>query len=372
MPVKKPLSSTPVFAPRRFPDAVPSARDRQIAALVQSRSALPPPKNVDPKGPFPGPGGNRPDLGPIPGDIPTVDPLIHGPISLALPISLTSSFTLASGGSDSPPLLPLKASTPVEIREIRVLLTKAETVARQNLGGVVGLALDLDGVKLSEGPVPVALLCEREQSELGWVAATTARAQYVWRLPEPLYIPKGAILRPVFQHAGFLAEDITIQVSYCGNVALGQPPRVMRIPWVSFWSGKGLTVSDSDSNDPTQLANPFDTPLCVEAIHGRLVALYTATFGADALNLALESDAGAHAAAGLTVELRDSAGRQFVPNATPFWQVFESSHRSLNVPFILAPREYLLAEIETDTSLSTGVRVIPQIALCGWVEVKRS
>lgn len=202
------------------------------------------------------------------------------------PVLLSSSCDVAQLNSASPKMTELsypfrKAVLIDEIRfDLRVLRGSATTT--WNLGAVIYAAFSLGQHYLMRDPVPIWLLgttmdWSQEQMIDTRLSADQLVSHYRWKLPEPLYIEAGQVLRPVFNRVvtgGGAVEptgDVNVRVSYAGRVVppnAGRPGSIA-IPYAaSFVTTVGKTYQQSNEY---HLSNPFGFDLHIQRMTGRLM-----------------------------------------------------------------------------------------------------
>lgn len=247
------------------------------------------------------------------------------------PVLLSSSCDVAQRNSSSPKMTELSYPfrKAVLIDEIRFDLraTKGGATTTWNLGAVIYAAFTLGQHYLMRDSVPIWLLgttmdWAQEQMVDTHVGTVQLVSHYRWRLPEPLYIEAGQVLRPVFNRVitgGGATEptgDINVQVSYAGRVV---PPNAARpksiaIPYAaSFVTTVGSTYQQSNEY---HLLNPFDFSLRVQRMTGRLANV---SIGAAVLpGLTASPPTGA-----IGLQIDDSWGGKIVNDLTGPGDIFD-------------------------------------------------
>jgi hypothetical protein len=321
-------------------------------------------------------------------------------LDLADPIFLTASTPLPSNSQGGVNAQALKnpLGTPMEIMEIRwqVFGSVGSGVLPATLipiGGAIGCKLVLGNIELTNGFIPLWLFgrCDNvfaDDSKINGVLGvfnTNYYCEMVWRLPQPLFVPAGAVLQPTFQHYGYGALPMTVTISYCARSlkANASPPALMPVPWVSKYISKSMDYAfvDNDTSQETDIINPYDVPVHLQRMTGRVVTQMYDTLGlitrftdSDALNTNVI--APGFDEPNITVRIVDSAGNPIVRNATRIRQVFHNTTRSweMSAGTTMPPNSFynvVLAQVAG----AAGALIVTQrqvhIAAVGWREYKR-
>ncbi len=252
------------------------------------------------------------------------------------PFHLSSVVTLQPGstGALSGPQLKNPMGQDMEILEI-----KFEIIGRGvnsvpdyigvPFGGSVAVNLNLGSFPVTQGAVPLWGFARAENIQGEAKVDSDSEdtyCMYSWRLPRPLFVPAGALLKPELTHLGYVGIPLTIRVGYSARTCL-KPPRTVAVPFVSGYASKvfnPLTVSSSDSSQPQQLFNDTGKQFKLQRFTGR-----TLWFAKSAdVNFVSEALLNGFGSRFLTMRMTDSYGRPIVRTFTPFRSVFGDLTRS--------------------------------------------
>jgi hypothetical protein len=311
--------------------------------------------------------------------------------SQSFPLHLTASTNLAANSSGGVNAISLKSPSgeAMEILEVRFSITAVPTVsstlspAYSTYGAVIACKLDLGKYPLTNGYVPVALFGRSEElmaeqiTDVGSSNLFNAVCnEYAWRPPHPIYVPKGAVLVPTFQHRGITPFDLNVRISYAARlIPDGTPaPKRVMLPYVAAW-GSGTfdaAVTGTDRSTETDLVNPFKEPLYIQRMVGRVINVFVATNRVDE---GITTPTETVPALLWNVRIVDSHGHPVVQKFTPFRLVFSSVTRSwdMDPSVTLAPMSFYSAYVRKDVlggypalnSLNTQAF----ISIVGWRDV---
>ncbi len=254
------------------------------------------------------------------------------------PVLLSSPFSIAANNSAIPDFgqLAYPFRKAIVIEEIRwSLRTVASTTS--NLGAVVSTKLAFGSKYLMRDPVPVWLMGTmldnslEEYSESTLTAATNY-SSYRWRLPEPLYLEAGEVLGSWFTRGNDGFGTISGQVSYVGRTVAPDTrrPTVIPVPYVApFVTTLAQTYQQSNEFN---LFNPFDVPLRVQRLTGRV-----ATIVGTAVNAVRALTPGT-AGSAITILMNDSWGGKMVNNNTGPGDVFDCLRAAWTVDTEMPPK----------------------------------
>jgi hypothetical protein len=195
------------------------------------------------------------------------------------PVCLSSPFTVIAGSSGIPQydLLAYPFRKPILVEEIRfdLLLTDPDVLSKLSLGSFVYVQLQLGQHYLMRDPVPVWLLAtfmaqSQEEGRDAEEAAPVDVSSYRWRLPQPLYVESGQVLRATFSREQDGLDSISGFVTYAGRTVSPNEPRpsVIPVPYAApFVTTAGQVYQQSNER---HLFNPFDKDLHVQRMTARI------------------------------------------------------------------------------------------------------
>lgn len=248
------------------------------------------------------------------------------------PVLLSSPFTVLVNNLGIPDsgLLAYPFRKAIVVEEIRWdLYADFAGSDKVNLGGLVYTKMQLGRHLLMRDAVPLWLLGTtlsdyQEQGDADAILTTPrAYSHYRWRLPKPLYIEAGEVLRSQFNRANDGFGTITGQVSYVGKtVAPNQPvPSVIAVPYAApFVTTVGNVYQQSNEKD---LFNPFDVPLKIQRMNGRVMQFAS---GARAESVAALTPVTPQS--DVTILMNDSWGGKMVNNNTGPSDIFDAARAS--------------------------------------------
>lgn len=215
---------------------------------------------------------------------------------------------------------------------------------------------------------------------------TLAPLVYTWKFPKPVYVPATEILVPTIFNNPMPGQGATasVRLTYVGRSLdpnYKQPTNIA-VPFVALWMGLERTIGTDGSNltdDSTEsnLVNPFDKPLYVQRLIGRIRG------GPDVANDGqlnpdtgdvLDNDQGAIVAQSLTlIQMTDSMGRQAVRDPTPFNNVFSAIDRAWTINTMLAPKGYYGLHLEENWLTAANFNFAtaqPMVSMIGYRAVQ--
>lgn len=194
------------------------------------------------------------------------------------PVILSSSATVKAASAASPNYndLSYPYRKAILIDEIRydIYATRSNT----NLGAFLYVKHQLGQHYLMRDYVPIwslgTMMVQREEEFVDSYLGTAASySHYRWNLPEPLYVEAGQVLFSTFQRpqSPTISQDMVVQVTYAGRVcppSFKRPSKII-IPYAApFVTTIGNTYEQSNEY---HLFNPFDVPLRIQRMTGRVV-----------------------------------------------------------------------------------------------------
>jgi len=256
------------------------------------------------------------------------------------PVLLSSSFTVNANNAGQPDFgkLSYPFRKAILIEEIRFSVYAPSNLG--NPGAALFVKFQLGQHYLMRDAVPVWLLgtvMSNTQEETNVGADSVQYSHYRWRLPEPLYVEAGQVLRAYFSRGADLSTAITGDLSYAGKVLPPNHTRPKRIsiPYVARWV---TTLGDAvDLSNEFDLFNPFNVPLRVQRLTGRVSSssqsgLHTQS-SYSALTPAVLSSAGQP-----LIKMNDSWGGKMVNELTGPGDVFDILRSAWTVDTIMPPK----------------------------------
>jgi hypothetical protein len=157
----------------------------------------------------------------------------------------------------------------------------------------------------------------------------------VVRLARPMYLPPGDFLNTRIRSEGALGTTYQLNISVIGRQA--EEPAERWLPYLTDFVGASYAVGAaiSDQSTPADLSNPFDTPLFIDRLVGRVLI-----FG-DSVDPEPTS-----AWAAYNVRISDHLDNYWVPTPTPFPLVFNTVDRSWPISHEMDPKGFLRVEFE--------------------------
>lgn len=257
------------------------------------------------------------------------------------PVALSANCNVLAGSAASANSeeLSYPFRKAVIIEEIRWDLntTPAFGFLNPNLGALVSTKLQLGQLYLMRDPVPIwslATLIDVEYEQ--FTETTMSYSHYRWRLPQPLYVEAGQVLRSVFSRGSDGYGSVGVQVTYVGKtVAPNQArPGVLAVPYAApFITPAGVTYAQSNEY---HLFNPFDFDIRIQRLTGRLLDV-TPESGPVLANLAGSTTPNTPQTAP-TILMTDSWGGKMVNNNTGIGDVFDLSRAAWTIDTVLPPK----------------------------------
>lgn len=261
-----------------------------------------------------------------------------------------------------------------------------------NYGGTVRVMFSLGRTRFSRVPIPLGCFAPPIVndgplvSDFG-VSTDTAEAKTIvvvpgahpgrismgyfrWVLPRSVLVPAGMVLDAVFTRTDDGIVDTTtvptppsavrVDVAYAGRVARGPVPGNLTIPvpYVGLFAHDFTvpTIAVSGEND---LSNPFDQPLHVQRLIGRLQTIYASTKGAALNGRSIALDQSCLDDAALTyfpgVTLRTFEDFNITRVQLPGVNIFEGYKRSLSLNTTLQKNQGFQVSVDGSSGLpATG------------------
>lgn len=259
------------------------------------------------------------------------------------PVLLSASCDVLNNNQASPDMgqLAYPFRKAVVIDEIRFDLSGSQALVVANLGALVSAKLQLGRHYLMRDPVPVwllgttmAIIEEQDpNSALNTLAVPFNYSHFRWKLPQPLYVEAGEVLRCTMIRSGGITVQpttITCQVSYAGWVCSPKQPRpsVLAVPYAAAFVTQTIgtvsaspTLSYAESNE-NHLFNPFDIPLRIQRLTGRVV--FKTANGFSVTQVAAYTPV-VQSGTTMLVQMFDSWGNKMVNDLTGPSDVFDAS-----------------------------------------------
>lgn len=203
------------------------------------------------------------------------------------PVHLSAeALSVVSGATASVNTLALKDPRPLEIHAIKFgILGGIDPATATPIavnGGMVAVNLTLGALPITQGYVPIWCFGRGETlADDGCVGDGgdftgdnfPYRAEYVWRLPRPLYVPPGRIVTPQIQHRGIIPNTIDFRISYVGRtVEERKRGTKIEVPYVTSWLSSSYATDTGrtiETSSETDFRNPFGVPMHVNYFVGR-------------------------------------------------------------------------------------------------------
>lgn len=294
----------------------------------------------------------------------------------ASPVHLSSSLVLRANTSGSVPPAALKnpMGQDMELLEIKFELSGAATDQTYGAwGGTIRCELMLGSLKITNGSIPVWSFGRAEnldgETKFDTTDLLTFQA-FSWRLPRPLFIPKGAVVVPVFTHTGMVPTTINVRVGYSCRTVFTKPKKIY-LPWVAKYTSKAfnpITAADTDISSELDLVNPNSEVFHLQRFTGRALVMLTGSIPS-------ENSVPAFASRHLSMRMTDSYGRPIVRTFTPFRSVFGALTRSWEMDngAELDPEAYYRVELKKALMTDALAGVISGqvfIGMVGWRELE--
>lgn len=208
----------------------------------------------------------------------------------------------------------------------------------------------LGSIPLTKSTVTLATLAPRYTGPSSITNNTGAGSEnsaddvmLTWHLLKPLYVPPGvpliirAVRQPCIAGSNDPGEITTLGISVVGrSLPADFPvPKQIDVPWVA--ETKVNTAITRYVSLDSDLINPHPEPLHVRHFIG---SNYTNVVNSDT------SSAYGSNPANLTVQMSASNGLMFIREPTPFYLLFPTDRKLLNVEALLQAGEFFRAELE--------------------------
>lgn len=300
----------------------------------------------------------------------------------ALPVHLTAEATIAYGAQGQGPnttALKNPDDLPMIIHEVKFGMRCDEA---QIIGAALSASLSLGEVPLTAGFVPLWNFARRNdgipQTE---DYQTITFVEMSWKLPRPLYVPAGAIIKPLFSHNGLTKEAIVARVSYSGqSIPRGAPlPEIVSVPYVMAYQAKPFAIAQADSDESTELdiANPFGVPLHIQ----RMIGWQSFYNGEDGEYFDQSDGDGYPYVGGRSVELRvaDSRGVPIIRDFAQWQNIFSNYTYAWELEgAVMEPRDFYklffkkTAPPHADDMSVTDVYTQSYVSVIGWRDMPRT
>lgn len=288
----------------------------------------------------------------------------RGPTEYPAPVHLSASGTIVanSPGGVNQDALRCPFELPIEVSEIKFQLRSSERFS----GSAVGVRLAMGGHDLTNGYVPVFMLGRSDYLRVEYNNNSSADPlvrEFSWKLPRPMYVPPTLSVEAQFQHRGLINSDIVSTVSISGKVVpkFRGTPHVIQLPWAACYASKGFVTPgslDSDQSRETDLVNPFDVPVRLQRMVGR-VNFFNTTLG---YNADWEVSNTYFVTDDLTLRMTSSDGDQIVRTDSPFASVFSPVTRTWELDgAIMPPRSFWMAYLTQAANSGINALNVPII-----------
>ncbi len=295
------------------------------------------------------------------------------------PVHLSASVTIGAGQGAGVPTVALKNphDAPMLINEIKFSLFTSDSTAPSGMS--VAVKLDLGQIPITNGHVPIGLLCRVDNTVAEYQNSNTFRyfsGIFKWKLARPIFVPPGGVIQPHFQHTSFPGNgNVTARISYGGRaMPVGFRPKRIFIPYAASFVSKNIDVdtADTDASVETQLVNSFTAPVLLDRFISRIaVANPSGTRVQETQRIAT----GWYDTSELwTAVLVDSLGNPIVKEYTPLYTIVSGTSRSweLGGKVSMPPGSFYMLSLKKDAptvALGTGHQSQAGFSLIGWREV---
>lgn len=262
------------------------------------------------------------------------------------PVLLSTSVNVAENNSGIPSSRDLSYPyrKAIWLEEIRFDVSFPSGSATVDLGALVYAKLYLGKHYLMRDPMPIWLLgtvmgsYSLEALKDTTLSTTVTYGHFRWRLPEPLYIEAGQYLSTVLNRfVDGLGGNVTVQVSYVGRtVPPSQPrPKVFPVPYAApfLTTVNGSTYQQSNEK---HLFNPFNAPLRVQRMTGRVLTFVSGLIASN--TLAMTPSVNNPSGTTIAVQIYDSWGGKIVNDLTGPSDVWDVLRASWTFDTILPPK----------------------------------
>lgn len=236
---------------------------------------------------------------------------------------------------------------PIEFHSLRVVVSLLSAAAYPTVlgGGVIALAIAVDGVPVTRGPIPVWNLCRSDNREND--SFTNGITNYALYFAQPVPLLPGKTITIQAKHLGVIAYGANVAVSLAGRVSKSAIPN--RIPFISSWSSRAFGYNEAaiDSAPPAALLNDSGRDLHVVRIIGRSVAYDDASLGAGAANTEFRDfdDVSLQGVTSFRIRMGISQDRPILKTFTP-WRTVFGQNSTVETAFDLKPGDYLSADVQ--------------------------
>lgn len=312
----------------------------------------------------------------------------HGPPSDAqkyagrpIHLSATATVTANATAGINAQALHNPIGGPIEITCIKFAMNAnvAGGTGSEILGSGLGVALDLNGIPITNGYVPIWSFDKTVNfvNEQLTGLVVTDYGEFCWYLPRPLWVGPNDQIGATFQNFGMNAAAINARISVSGRVVTTNP-RTRYLPYAAAYSSKVFTTvfgaADSDQSTETDLVNVTNDVIYIQRLTGRYY-LYAST-----TNIFIEGPAVQAQGAEdlgclfLTTQIYTGHGEPVVPYYTTFRNVFCGVNRSWEMGGVpLKPGDYHIVSLSkaNDPGSASNIPVYGQatVALSGWREI---
>ncbi len=261
------------------------------------------------------------------------------------PVILSAGVSLLQSNSANPDsgLLSYPFRKAIIIEEIRWTIRstiEADTTSNLvNLGALVSTKIQFGSKYLMRDAVPIWLLgtfmSQPVEEHLdNWADDVVNYSNYRWRLPEPLYLEAGEVLRSTFFRGADGLSPFNVEVTYVGRTVAPKQarPGVIAIPYVApFVTTIGQqTFQQSNEN---HLFNPFDVPLRIQRLTGRVLTVEGVVAAYSTIKMTPSTPG-----ASMTVLMNDSWGGKMINNNTGPSDVFDILRAAWTFDTIMPPK----------------------------------
>ncbi len=233
------------------------------------------------------------------------------------PVLMSSSCNVLPNNSAIPSFLdltyPFRKS--IVIEEIRWTVRAPTYGSASNLGAIVSTKLQFGRHYLMRDPVPIWLLgtlmtLAQEEGNDSFLSTQTTFSEFRWRLPEPLFLQAGEVLGSWFTRNDPYTTSfptINVQVSYVGRTVPPNQklPRVIPVPYVAPWVTAIGGAGGYQQSNEFNLFNPFDVPLRIQRLTGRVETASSSASGTSTLAKAVTP-----VTAGSAITIREDGEQQ--------------------------------------------------------------
>lgn len=259
----------------------------------------------------------------------------------------------------------------------------------QTTGGQVAVEMQLGGIPLTNGQVPIwgfglARYLDVEQVTPYGGQVGNLASYYVWSLRHPLYIPAGVALSVAAKSLGLTPGASVITIGLSGVTVEDTKRDSVIVPWVCHWEAPPFEKAQRGAaqSSETDLVNMGDQDLWIERFMCRLAATYlprglVVINGATVPDVQDSGTAVFDANGVLTATVKASSGAVVAREATPLRALFGSRNRAWQVSSRLAPQEFIRVSLvkvpdtfAVGTTLATDHLAQAFISMIGWRTVK--